>query len=127
MPPALTVALLNTAARSAADLKIAGDPGAGAGGSGDAWPCARTTVGHTLTEASTTMLKAKDFFIGLARRIGVISLLLLAAIAAGQAQPQRTIPPIPEGTSTIGRIVRCGCAWPAAIAASSRSDITPIR
>ena len=32
MPPALTVALLNTAARSAADLKMAGDPGAGAGG-----------------------------------------------------------------------------------------------
>src|SRR5688572_28690874 len=32
MPPGLTLAFSNTAARSAADLKVAGEPGAGAGG-----------------------------------------------------------------------------------------------
>ena len=51
------------------------------------------------------MLLTKMTLIGLVRRVGVISLILLAAIPAGQAQ-QRTPPPIPAGTSAIrGRVI----------------------
>jgi hypothetical protein len=57
IPPAFAVAFFNTAAKSAADLKIAGDPGAGAEGGGVAagrvWAIAEA-VDVTMTTAVAT-------------------------------------------------------------------------
>ena len=113
MPPALTVALLNTAARSAADLKIAGDPGAGAGGGAGVCAEADTEAIITTIPANpsrmTSLLdesrpmRMKRRLIGSARRAAVISLLLAAPLVAAQQRP--VVRPIASGTSSIsGRI-----------------------
>ena len=50
-------------------------------------------------------MKAETKRIGLVRRIGVMSLMMLAAMPAGDAQ-RRIPPPIPTGTSAIrGRVI----------------------
>src|SRR4030095_14266484 len=110
MPPALTVALLNAAARSAADFKIAGDPGAAAGG--DACVCAEadTAAIITMKPANQTRIasllsesrpmRMKRILIGPAWRAAVISLLPAAPPADAQPRPPR-VGPIGSGTSSI--------------------------